>query len=142
MTAKRFEIITEADARVLEPGTTVVLAARGHVTPLAADTLRARRITVISDEPSPDAATLMPVADVRRLAVASDHSGVELKPAIVAWARGRGLAVEDLGVADKTPADYPDTAARAARAVASGEADAGVVIDGAGLGSAIAANKV
>jgi ribose 5-phosphate isomerase B len=142
MDIRRFDIITEADARTMESGTTVVLAPRGHITPLAADTLRARRITVISDEPDLAAADLVPVSDVRRLAIASDHSGVELKGALVAWARGRGLAVDDLGVMDKTPVDYPDTAARVARAVARREADVGVVIDGAGLGSAIAANKV
>jgi ribose 5-phosphate isomerase B len=56
--------------------------------------------------------------------------------------RGRGLAVHDLGTFTSDPVDYPDTAASAARAVASGEADAGIVIDGAGLGSAIAANKI
>ena len=50
METKRFDIITEADARVLEPGTTVRLAARGHVTPLADDTLRERRITVIGED--------------------------------------------------------------------------------------------
>lgn len=142
MTAKRFDIITEADARVLEPGTSVVLAPRGHVTPLAADTLRARRITVISDAPGTPAADLVPAADVRRLAIASDHSGVALKRALVAWGRARGLAVDDLGVEDATPVDYPDTAARVARAVAAHEADAGIVIDGAGIGSAIAANKI
>ncbi len=142
MTLKRFDIITEADARMLEPGSTVVLAPRGHVTPLAADTLRERRVTVISDDPGPAAADLVPVADVRRLAIASDHSGVALKRTLVAWARARGLAVDDLGVEDATPVDYPDVAARVARAVAKREADAGIVIDGAGLGSAIAANKV
>jgi len=51
MSLKRFDIITEADARVLDPGSTVILAPRGHVTPLAADTLRERRVTVISDDP-------------------------------------------------------------------------------------------
>ena len=133
MTLKRFDIITEADARVLEPGSTVVLAPRGHVTPLAADTLRSRHVTVISDDPGV-AADLVPVADVRRLAIASDHSGVALKRTLVAWARARGLAVDDLGVEDATPVDYPDVAARVARAVATREADAGIVIDGAGLG--------
>jgi len=142
MTLKRFDIITEADARLLEPGSTVVLAPRGHVTPLAADTLRERRVTVISDDPGAAAGDLVPVADVRRLAIASDHSGVALKRTLVAWARARGLAVDDLGVDDATPVDYPDVAARVARAVAKREADAGIVIDGAGLGSAIAANKV
>ena len=76
------------------------------------------------------------------MAIASDHSGVALKRTLVAWARARGLAADDLGVEDATPVDYPDVAARVARAVAKREADAGIVIDGAGLGSAIAANKV
>jgi ribose 5-phosphate isomerase B len=142
MPPKRFDIITEADARLLEPGSSVLLAPRGHVTPLAADTLRARRVTVIADDPGPAAADLVPPADIRRLAIACDHSGVALKRALVSGARGRGLAVDDLGVEDATPVDYPDVAARVARAVASHDADAGIVIDGAGLGSAIAANKV
>jgi ribose 5-phosphate isomerase B len=97
---------------------------------------------VLSDDPGRVVSDLAPVADIRRLAVGSDHSGVDLKRALLTWARGRGLAVDDLGVVDATPADYPDTAARVARAVASHEADAGVVIDGAGIGSAIAANKI
>jgi ribose 5-phosphate isomerase B len=56
--------------------------------------------------------------------------------------RARGLAVDDLGTLTADPVDYPDTAARVAKSVARGEADAGIVIDGAGIGSAIAANKV
>lgn len=142
MDTKRFDIITEADARTLEPGSTVVLAPRGHVTPLAADTLRARRITVVSDDLSRASLDLAPVADIRRVVIGSDHTGVDLKAGLVGWLRGRGLAVDDVGVSDKTPADYPDVAERVARAVARREADAGVVIDGAGLGSAIAANKI
>src|SRR4029079_19118729 len=110
MTLKRFDIITEADERLLEPGSIVVLAPRGHVTPLSADTLRERRVTVISDDPGAAAGDLVPVADVRRLAIASDHSGVALKRTLVAWARARGLAVDDLGVDDATPVDYPDVA--------------------------------
>ena len=66
---KRFDIITEADARVLDYGSTVELAAGGLVTPLARDTLSARRITVVaagaSDAHLP--ADLAPVADVRRV---------------------------------------------------------------------------
>jgi ribose 5-phosphate isomerase B len=142
MDIKRFDIITEADARLLEPGSAVILLPRGHVTPLAADTLRERRISVLSEDPGHVDTALAPPAHIRRLAVGSDHTGVELKRALVAWARSRGLAVEDLGVADASPADYPDTAARVGRAVASHEAEAGVAIDGTGLGSAIAANKI
>ena len=54
----------------------------------------------------------------------------------------KGIAVDDLGTLTAEPVDYPDTAARVAKSVARGEADAGIVIDGAGIGSAIAANKV
>lgn len=140
---KRFDIITEADARVLEVGETVALKTGGHVTPLAADTLRARRVTVVSDavlDRSDDG--LAPVSDIRRISIGSDHTGLALKAAIVAALRAKGIAVDDLGTLTADPVDYPDTAARVAKAVARGEADAGIVIDGAGIGSSIAANKV
>jgi len=140
---KRFEIITEADARVLEIGETVSLLRGGHVTPLAADTLRARRVTVLSDDTLAKAEdNLAPPADIRRVAIGSDHGGLALKAALTTALRGRGLSVDDLGTATADPVDYPDTASRVANAVARGEADAGIVIDGAGIGSAIAANKV
>jgi ribose 5-phosphate isomerase B len=144
MDTKPYDIITEADARALPPGSTVRLACHGHVTPLADDTLRARRITVIRDDgvPSGALAALAPPADVRRLVIGSDHTGVALKKQLVDWCRRRGLAVLDTGASDATPVDYPDTAAAVAQPVARGEADAGIAIDGAGLGSAIAANKV
>jgi ribose 5-phosphate isomerase B len=67
---------------------------------------------------------------------------VKLREALVTWLRGRGLAVLDLGTESTEPVDYPDIAGAVARVVARREADAGVVIDGAGIGSAIAANKV
>ena len=142
MDTKRFDIITEADARVLEPGTTVFLSRGGHVTPLAADTLRARRITVLADGVVTAGESLVPPARVERVAIGCDHTGLTLKGALVPWLRARGLAVEDLGVSDPTPVDYPDTAARVAVSVARREADAGIAIDGAGIGSAIAANKI
>jgi len=139
---KRFQIVTEADARVLEYGSTIVLATGGHVTPLAQDTLRARRVTVVADVPDLDLAALAPVASIRTVAIAGDHTSLALKAALVQHLRGRGLAAHDLGTATTDPVDYPDTAAAAAVQVARGEADAAIVIDGAGLGSCIAANKV
>ena len=139
-----FQIITEADARQIERGATVELAKGGHVTPLAADTLRERRVTVVPAGAADPAipAGLAPVSDIRRVAVVSDHTGVTLRLAIVPHLRGRGLSVDDMGVDGSTSVDYPDTAAKVARAVARGEADAGIAIDGAGIGSAIAANKI
>jgi ribose 5-phosphate isomerase B len=140
---KEFEIITEADARVLTRGETVLLKRGGHITPLAADTLRDRRVTVVRDGAvSIDEASLVPVADIRAVAVASDHTGVALRRKVVSFLRGRALAVNDLGTHGTEPVDYPDMAALVADAVANREADAGIVIDGAGIGSAIAANKV
>jgi ribose 5-phosphate isomerase B len=140
---QKFDIITEADARVLPRGETVMLALRGHITPLAADTLKERRITIVHEgRASADEASLAPKADVRAVAIASDHTGIKLRQALVAFLRGRGLAVNDLGTDSTEPVDYPDVAASVAVLVARGEADAGIVIDGAGIGSAIAANKV
>ena len=140
---KTFEIITEADARVLAVGDTVMLAKGGHVTPLAQDTLKARRITLVREgHATADEASLAPKADVRSLAIASDHTGVTLRQALVTFLRGRGLAVQDLGTDSTEPVDYPDVAAAVATVVARGEADGGIVIDGAGIGSAIAANKI
>ena len=139
---QRYDIITEAEARVIDIGATVALNRGGHITPLAQDTLRARRITIVSDLPESDLSGLAPVADVRRIAIGSDHSGVALKTALREALRSQGLAVEDIGTHGTDPVDYPDIAARVSVLVARREVDAGIVIDGAGLGSVIAANKI
>jgi ribose 5-phosphate isomerase B len=139
---KSFDIITEADARTLEIGSTVTLKAGGHVTPLAADTLRARRISVLSGVAEASLDGLAPVADIRTLAIGSDHSGVALKAHLRDYLRQRGLSVLDVGTDRSDPVDYPDIAAQVARLVSRKEVDAAIVIDGAGIGSAIAANKI
>ena len=135
-------MVTEADARVLETGSTIVLVAGGHITPLAQDTLNARRISVVREGSDPDASDLAPAATIRTVAIAGDHTSLALKAAIVQHLRSKGVSAHDLGTLTSDPVDYPDTAASAAVAVARGEADAAIVIDGAGLGSTIAANKV
>lgn len=142
--AKKYGIITEADARNLPVGSSVELEKGGHVTPLAQDTLRERRVTVITggayDPSLPD--DLAPVSPARRIAIGSDHTGVAMKAALVDHLRKQGLKVEDFGTNGPEAVDYPDIAGRVAKAVSRGEADAGIVIDGAGIGSTIAANKV
>jgi ribose 5-phosphate isomerase B len=140
---KRFDIITEIDARALPRGETVILSRGGHVTPLAQDTLKERRISVIRDGQIGEAdGDLAPRADIRSVAIGSDHTGVVLRRTLITYLRGRGLAVNDLGTDGSEPVDYPDIAAAVGRAVANQEADAGIIIDGAGIGSAIAANKI
>ena len=135
-------MIAEADARALDYGSTVVLIAGGHVTPLAHDTLKERRVTIVREGTDVDAESLAPPSEIRTLAIASDHTGVALKKALLEHLRGRGAAVRDLGTSTTEPVDYPDTAASVALQVSRSEVDAGIVIDGAGLGSTIAANKV
>jgi ribose 5-phosphate isomerase B len=139
---KTFDIITETDARGLEIGSSVVLKPGGHVTPLAADTLRARRVTVLSNVAEASLDGLAPVADIKSVAIGSDHSGVALKAKLRDHLRQRGLSVMDVGTEGSDPVDYPDIAAQVGRLVARKEVDAAIVIDGAGLGSCIAANKI
>jgi len=139
---KAFDIITETDARGLEIGSSVTLKPGGHVTPLAADTLAARRITVHRGVAEASLDGLAPVAPIRALAIGSDHSGVALKATLRDYLRQKGLSVLDVGTDGPDAVDYPDIAAQAARLVARKEVDAAIVIDGAGIGSAMAANKV
>jgi ribose 5-phosphate isomerase B len=87
-------------------------------------------------------ADLAPVFPVRRVAIGSDHTGVAMKSTLVSMLRKQGIDVNDLGTNGTEAVDYPDVAAAVAKSVTRRESDAGIVIDGAGLGSTIAANKV
>jgi len=142
---RRFRLVTEADAQQLVRGATIELEADGQITPLARDTLRERRVTVIRagaiDPWLPD--DLAPIMPVTRVAIGADHGGVKLKAMLIPYLRRAGLAVTDHGTLGSDPVDYPDFAAAVARAVASREADAGIMIDGgSGSASAMAANKI
>ncbi|QDU65048.1 RpiB/LacA/LacB family sugar-phosphate isomerase [Engelhardtia mirabilis] len=77
-----------------------------------------------------------------RVALGSDHGGFELKGLLAAQLTEQGHRVHDLGTHDEQPVDYPDFAVAVAREVAEGRADVGLCVDGAGIGSAMAANKV
>ena len=78
----------------------------------------------------------------RTVAIGSDHGGYRLKEALKPLLESLGLSVRDVGVNEEKPADYPDIAHMVAKLVASGTAARGVIIDGAGIGSCMAANKV
>jgi len=77
-----------------------------------------------------------------RVALGSDHGGFTLKQAIKAHLRGRGVDVLDVGTHSTDSVDYPVFAQNAARAVASGQARRGIIVDGAGIGSCMVANKI
>jgi ribose 5-phosphate isomerase B len=77
-----------------------------------------------------------------RVVIGADHGGVPLKDTLLAFLRARGHAVEDVGAFGADPVDYPDFAVTVANVVVAGRADVGIMIDGAGIGSCMAANKV
>jgi ribose 5-phosphate isomerase B len=78
----------------------------------------------------------------RRIVIANDHGGTELKLHLVPALAELGWAVEDLGAAETRSVDYPDYALRLAQRVTGGEAQLGVLICGTGIGMCIVANKV
>jgi len=91
---------------------------------------------------TPEAAVPSPSPVKKTVAIGSDHGGVDLKEALKKTLAELGFEVMDVGTNTKDAVDYPDFAAAVARLVASGKAWRGVMIDGAGIGSCMAANKI
>ena len=77
-----------------------------------------------------------------KIAIGCDHGALELKNTVKAHLEKRGFAVDDFGTYTAQSCDYPDFAAAAARAVASGDCDRGIVLCTTGIGVSIAANKI
>jgi len=113
--------------------------ARGTTGSPAPASATARSATTAS---APAASAPAPSGAPTRIAIGADHGGVAMKAAIAAHLRDRGLRVDDLGTGTADAVDYPDFAVAVAKAVGSGAADVGIMIDGAGIGSCMAANKV
>ena len=78
----------------------------------------------------------------KRIAIGADHGGFDLKSVLAAHLRKGGHQVEDLGTSSREAVDYPVFARAVAESVSQGRADAGIIIDGAGIGSCMVANKV
>jgi len=80
---------------------------------------------------------------ILRVALGADHGGFSLKTELLPWLQGQGCEVLDLGAHTLDPADdYPDFSEAVAQAVASGEAQRGIMVCGSGVGGCIATNKV
>ena len=77
-----------------------------------------------------------------KVAIGCDHGGFALKEAVAAWLRENGYEVEDFGCFSTDSVDYAPIAAKAARCVAEGRADRGILVCSTGIGISIAANKV
>ena len=78
----------------------------------------------------------------KRIAIGADHGGFDLKDQLLAHLASAGHRVNDVGTSSREAVDYPVFARAVAEAVSSGSADVGIMIDGAGIGSCMAANKV
>ncbi len=97
---------------------------------------------VVADMSPNDHAPVAAAGDERRIAIGADHGGFALKQKLAAYLGEQGYRVEDCGTTSGEAVDYPDFAFAVARAVASGTSRWGIVVDGAGIGSCMVANKV
>jgi len=106
------------------------------VTPLARDTAARYGVTFVEGQQPEPRSPRKPV-----VALGADHGGVALKDGLKAFLEGEGWPALDLGTQGEEPVDYPDFAHKVAGAVARGEATFGIVVDGVGVGSCMAANR-
>lgn len=132
-------LLDEATLRETPTGATLTLHPDTIITPLARQVAQERHITLITESTPPPVATAKPGA--RRVAIGADHGGYEMKEALKAMLAA-DYEVIDCGTHSKDPVDYPDIAVAVARRVAAGDAWRGIIIDGAGIGSCMAANKI
>ena len=100
---------------------------------------KSAREPAVLNSPSP---VPVEVSGRKVVAIGADHGGFELKEALKPEIKTLGFEVTDLGTNSKEAVDYPDFAHAVAQAVSTGKAWRGIMIDGAGIGSCIVANKV
>ncbi|HVE56949.1 MAG TPA: ribose 5-phosphate isomerase B [Pyrinomonadaceae bacterium] len=130
-------LITEDDLRGLEAGAKLRISENARFTPLANDIIGEKGIVLVKKSSRRAAVT-----KIRTIAVGADHGGFEFKEKLKNFLSELGLNVRDFGTNSKDAVDYPDFAHAVARAVGERKVDAGIIIDGAGIGSAMTANKV
>jgi ribose 5-phosphate isomerase B len=143
--------VTEADVLEVPRGGRLSVPVDAVLTPLARDTALERRITLVQ-EPGPTSfdstreearpGSGQRSTSRRTVALAADHGGYSLKEDLKDYLGELGYEVVDCGTYSTASVDYPDFAYAAARLVSEGRAWRGIVVDGAGIGSCMAANKV
>ena len=109
------------------------------VTAVAREIAAARGVRIL-EVPKDQVSLLAPPE--KTVAIGADHGGFRLKEALKPVLTELGLEVRDVGVYEEKPDDYPDLALKVGELVASGAVARGIVIDGAGIGSCMAANKI
>ncbi len=135
--------VTEAEVRAAAAaGRTLDVPAGAVVTPAARD-LAASLGLALRAAAGAEAQGRGGMGETKRtVAIGADHGGFPLKEHLKTWLSESGFDVLDLGTHDAQPVDYPDFAVAVSRAVAEGRAWRGIMVDGAGIGSSMAANKV
>ncbi len=129
-------LITEDDLRGLEPGSRLRVAQNVKFTSLAQDIVNERNIELIRKQPRQN------TTKVRSVAIGSDHGGFKMKEQLKSFLTDFGVQVRDFGTESEDAVDYPDFAHAVAKSVSGRQVDIGIIIDGAGIGSAMTANKV
>ena len=135
--------------RRFPPGAELVVRAGALITPLARQVAMERGIHLVEraatssgNEPGPARSLATTSAGEKRVALGADHGGFGLKEYLKSALAGDGYAVIDCGTDSAEAVDYPDYAYAVAKLVSDGQAWRGVIVDGAGIGSCMAANKV
>jgi ribose 5-phosphate isomerase B len=142
-------LITAADLERVPQNGELAITSDTLITPLAREEAERRgirfrvasesgeevRLSAVSGEGAPE-------QSARVVAIGADHGGFELKEQLKGYLRDWGYQVLDLGTDGPEAVDYPDFAEAVGNAVARGDAWLGIVLDSAGIGSSIAANKV
>ena len=127
------DFISEEDVRNVPVGGTLRIAERALITPLAADVARERQIHFEREAAK---------APARKIALGADHGGFEMKEALKGVLTELGFEYVDLGTDSTEAVDYPDFSEAVALAVSRRKCEFGIMIDGAGIGSCMVANKV
>lgn len=130
------DVITETDLRQVQPGARLLIRDDAIITPAAQDLIRDRAIEIRHR------ARRSAAGKHRLIAVGSDHGGFEMKERLKSHLDELGYRHRDFGTFSEEAVDYPDYAHAVARAVADGVCDLGIIVDGAGIGSCMTANKV
>jgi ribose 5-phosphate isomerase B len=130
------DVITEAEVRDLPMNASLRVREDAILTPSAQDILRARNINITHRKRHSRSGTQ------RIIALGADHGGFEMKEQLKRWLSGWGYQHRDFGTSSGDAVDYPDFAHAVARAVADHLCDLGIILDGAGIGSCMTANKV
>ncbi len=139
-------ILTAADIEAVPPDGELVVPSDAILTDRARELAGERGVRIRIENTSPESGVWPPESKAATrhgpVALGSDHAGYELKEYLKQFLQQLGYEVQDLGTGSTDPVDYPDFAQAVAQAVATGRAWRGIVVDGAGIGSAMAANKV